>query len=140
MEGGVQICPACFRVIASSARRCRLCGVDVEALSQRGYREKLVAALKHPLADVRMRAIIALGWQRNADAAQALVDVALRHERDVVQALAVVGALARLQPHEKAHAALATLAARHPAHAVQVAAHRLSERPSGESDGEGHWQ
>ena len=132
MEGGAQICPACFRVIALQAVRCPRCGADLAKLSQRDYAEKLILALEHPLDDVRMRAILALAWRRDAGAAQALVDCALRHPRDVVQALAVVGSLARLLPREPANLALARLAEAHPAHAIQVAARQMVERTSSE--------
>ena len=138
MEGGAQICPACFRVIALEASRCPRCGADLADLAQRDYPEKLIAALEHPLDDARMRAILALGWRRDASAAQLLADCALRHPRDVVQALAVVGSLARLHPREAANTALARLAESHPARAIQVAARQILERPPVEAPPERH--
>jgi len=138
VERGAQICPSCYRVIALSARRCPRCGADLAALSQRDYPEKLIAALEHPLDDVRMRAILAIGWRRDASAAQALVDCALRHPRDVVQALAVVGSLARLEPRATASTALNRLADSHPARAIQVAARQVLEKPAANAPPGGH--
>ena len=91
-------------------------------LSERDYQTKLLHALLHPLSEVRMRAIIALGMRRNPIAADALFDCALRHPKDVVEGLEIVASLALLQPHSAGHAALCRLAARHPAHAVRSAA------------------
>ncbi len=104
----------------AGARVCPACGADLDRLSARDYRDKLLAALEHPLADVRMRVILALGLRGQADAADALATCALRHPVDVVEGLAVVQALQRLG--EAGRAALAHLAATHPAHAVQEAA------------------
>lgn len=115
-----QICPACFRLIPAVANVCPDCGADIAALSARGYRDKLLATLAHPLDDVRMRAIIALGWRGEPDTADALADCALRHPVDVMEALAVVDALTRLG--EPGRDAIARLAANHPAHAVREAA------------------
>ena len=123
-----QICPACYRLIPAEAQACPACpacGADLTALSARNYRDKLVGALNHPLDDVRLRAILALGLRGQEDAAEALVDCALRHPIDVVEGLAVVGALARLGPAGRP--ALLKLAERDPAHAVRVAARQAAE-------------
>jgi HEAT repeat protein len=90
------------------------------------YADKLLAALTHPLAEVRMRAIITLGWRGAGRAAQPLLEVALSHPVDVVEGLAVVDSLAGLG--ESGRVALAELVARHPAHAVrETARERLRE-------------
>jgi HEAT repeat protein len=121
-----QICPACYRLIPLEAQVCPACGADLAALSARTYRDKLVAALGHPLDDVRMRAILALGLRGEADAADALAECALRHSMDVVEGLAVVGALARLGT--AGQAALLKLAERDPASAVRIAAQQTAGR------------
>jgi HEAT repeat protein len=127
-----QFCPACYRLIPVEARVCPACGADLDALSVRGYRDKLVAALSHPLDDIRMRAILALGLRGETDAADALVDCALRHPVDVVEGLAVVGTLSRLGAAGRQ--ALLKLAERDPAHAVRVAARQAVIERQGESD------
>lgn len=96
--------------------------MDLAVLSARNYREKLIHALEHPLADVRMRAVIALGWRGEACAARPLLELALRDPVDVVEGLAVVESLVTL--NDGGHVALKELAARHPAHAVREAAMR----------------
>jgi predicted amidophosphoribosyltransferase len=53
-------CPQCFARIPVDAEICSVCGVDISALSERDYNEKLVHALHHPLSDIRLRAIVAL--------------------------------------------------------------------------------
>jgi HEAT repeat protein len=127
-----QICPACFRLIPAEAGVCPACGADLVALSARDYREKLLAALQHPLDDVRMRAILVLGLRGESDAADALVECALRHPIDVVEGLAVVGTLTRLGAVGRA--ALLKLAECDPAHAVREAARRAVDGHQGESD------
>lgn len=109
---------------------CPHCGADLAALSARSYRDKLVAALGHPLDGVRLRAILALGLRGEADAADALAECALRHPVDVVEGLAVVGSLVRLGTAGRA--ALLKLAERDPAHAVRQAARLAAGDPPGE--------
>jgi hypothetical protein len=91
-------------------------------LSARDYREKLLGALNHPLAEVRMRAIIALGMRGESEGADALVQCALRHPTDLVEGLEIVRILARLRAPEVRSELLVELVRRHPAHTVQVAA------------------
>lgn len=132
MSEDLQICPACFRTIPADARACPACGADLGLLSARDYRVKLLAALNHPLDDVRMRAILALGLRGEENAAQALADCALRHPIDVVEGLAVVGALTRLGAAGRD--ALRTLARRDTAHAVREAARRAVDDAPGDAD------
>lgn len=120
-----QLCPVCYRSLPVEASTCPYCGADLSAQTARSYRDKLVAALSHPLDDVRMRAILALGLRGQEDAVEALVDCALRHPIDVVEGLAVVGALAQLGPAGRP--ALLKLAEHDPAHAVRVAARQAAE-------------
>ena len=54
-------CPACWSLIELDAVACRACGSDITSLSKRGYEEKLVAALAHPMTHVRERAALLLG-------------------------------------------------------------------------------
>lgn len=124
-----QICLACFHLIPVEAQTCPHCGADLTAFSARDYADKLIAALDHPLSEVRMRAIIALGWRGEERAAQPLLDLALRHPVDVVEGLAVLESLARMGIEGRI--AIAGLAQRHRAHAVREAAGRvLAESPN----------
>jgi ribosomal protein L40E len=118
----VQICPACFAKIPNVAQQCKACGADIARLSARDYQEKLIAALSHPLADVRMRAIIALGVRGESEGADPLVQCALRHPTDLVEGLEIVRTLARLRAPDVRSKFLGQLARRHPAHTVQAAA------------------
>lgn len=86
-----QICLRCFHLIPVEAQTCPRCGADLTAFSAQNYADKLIAALDHPLSEVRIRAIIALGWRGEERAAQPLLDLALRHPVDVVEGLAVPG-------------------------------------------------
>jgi HEAT repeat protein len=122
----VQYCGACFEQFDANLTRCPYCGASAEALSDRDYQEKLLAALEHPLADVRMRAILALGLRQQPETAAALLACALRHPTDVVEGLEIVNSLSRLDHGQPVRSALASLAAEHPAHAVREAALRAN--------------
>lgn len=107
-----QICPECYRLMPLTAARYPDCGADLAAFSAQQYRDKLLAALDHPLSEVRMRAIIALGGRGERAAAEALAECALRHPADVVEGLEVVasfkkiGAQITLALQSKTHPAL----------------------------------
>lgn len=131
-----QLCPNCFKEIASGIEDCPACGERIAALSERDYTAKLVHALDHPLADVRMRAIIALGLR--GEAAAALAACALRHPADVIEGLEVVHSLHLMGGEPSATASLEQLACGHPARAVREAAvaaiGRHGGAPSSSSD------
>jgi len=118
----VQICPACFAKIPDVTQQCTACGANLARLSARNDPEKLIAALSHPLADVRMRAIIALGVRGESEGADPLVKCALRHATDLVEGLEIVRTLARLRAPDVRRKFLGQLARRHPAHTVRAAA------------------
>jgi hypothetical protein len=107
---------------------CPACGERASALSARDYKEKLLHALLHPLADVRMRAIIALGLRAEEDAIPALLDCALRHPMDLAQGLEIVRSLTRMKAGHARASALRDLAERHPASAIRQAAAMAVER------------
>jgi len=119
-------CLNCFSMIPAEAETCPMCGEGIASLSAQSYREKLLHGLDHPLSEVRMRAIIALGWRGEGRAAQPLLELALQHPVDVVEGLAVVESLARMGIDGQI--AMATLAERHRAHAVREAAQQALRR------------
>jgi len=120
MAEPLQICQRCYDLIDAAAAVCPRCGVDLAALWSRDFGNKLLDALQHPLSEVRMRAVIALGWRGEPATAAALERLAWRHPADVIEGLAVVDSLAQLD--SAGQASLAVLAASHPAHAIRAAA------------------
>lgn len=125
----IQLCPNCFADISAVAEVCPACGELLAALSARDYSEKLIHALAHPLADVRMRAIIALGLRGEAKTAEPLAACALSHSTDVVEGLEVVHSLAMMADGERRRSALTLLEKRHQARAVRTAAARALAQP-----------
>lgn len=117
-------CPGCFALIEAGSDRCPVCGIDIGSLSARDFRDKLLAALDHPLADVRLRAIIALGWRDEGLTAEALARCALRHPTDVVEGLQVIDSLRAIHDTHERERALRMLAAGHPSRVVRSAAER----------------
>ena len=115
-------CMNCFSMIPAQAAACHMCGEHVAKLSAQDYRAKLFHALEHPLDDVRMRTIIAIGLRRDAEASLALAECALRHPLNVEEGIEVVNALKSFLPSPDALGALEILAHDHAAHAVQAAA------------------
>lgn len=119
---GEQYCLECFARIPLEVASCPACGHATGGDDRTRFPERLVHALQHPLSEVRMRAIVALGWRASEDASQALADCALRRPVDVNESLAVVTALAQLSAGPRRAAALRRLAASHAARAVRAAA------------------
>lgn len=59
---GIQaFCPACWAIIPFELATCRVCGADLASLAARDYEAKLLAALRHPMTQVRERAALLLG-------------------------------------------------------------------------------
>ncbi len=114
------ICPACFQLIPLSALICPYCKADIALFSARDYADKLIAALNHPLSEIRMRVIIALGWRREERVVRPLLALALRHPVDIVEGVAVAECLAKLGADGQA--ALIKLMEQHPAHTVRETA------------------
>lgn len=88
----------------------------------RSYTQGLIAALGHPIREVRMRAIIALGLRRAREACDALVECALRNRRDPVEGLEIVRSLRRILEDDPIEEALRRLAHDHPSRIVRDAA------------------
>ncbi|MGH8396958.1 MAG: hypothetical protein ACRETA_01755 [Gammaproteobacteria bacterium] len=81
--------------------------------------------MQHPVGDVRLRAIYALGKRDVHPAGTALVECALFAPADVVQGLAVVTALGHWLPSPDAQWALERLAREHLAKVVRQAASNI---------------
>lgn len=54
-------CPACWAIIPFELTTCRVCSADLASLTARDYETKLLAALRHPMTQVRERAALLLG-------------------------------------------------------------------------------
>jgi len=121
-------CPACFALIDAGEPQCPVCGQDIARLSARDYRDKLLAALHHPIADIRLRAIIALGLRADEQAADTLVACALSHPADIIEGFAIIDSLERIHMLSIRRQALTTLAEQHAAHAVRAAAQQALSR------------
>jgi hypothetical protein len=89
----IAFCPMCFAELPATAETCRRCGSSLRTWHEKPYAERLTLALRHPVADIRMRAILVLGLRREKGAAAALVDCAMRHPTDVTQGLEIVNSL-----------------------------------------------
>jgi hypothetical protein len=117
----VQSCPSCYQDIPDDAPTCPGCAAALDVLSARDYTERLIAALEHPLADVRMRAILVLGMRREDRAVLPFEDLVFRHPAELAEGLAVVESLSRIGTRPSRRV-LAKVAVRHPARAVRDAA------------------
>jgi hypothetical protein len=88
-------CPACWTTLSSSDTRCRVCGAEIESLSSRPYPRKLLAALDHPIGEVRERAVELLGKVGERDAYDPLIRLATESP-DPYLAATALESLARL--------------------------------------------
>jgi hypothetical protein len=129
-------CMNCFSLIPAEVKFCHVCGEHMAGLSAQHYRVKLLHALQHPLDDVRMRAIIALGLRREAGTAMPMAECALRHPLNIEEGIEVVNALKKFPPSADGRRALEMLAHDHSAHAVRAAAEIALQRT--QAGGEAH--
>ncbi len=114
-------CPNCFTMIPVGVSVCPICSVVISDISGMDFSDKLLHALEHPLDDVRMRAIIALGLRGEEGTALPMAECALRHPMNIEEGLEVVERLKNFAPFPEVFSALGILA-NHEAHAVQEAA------------------
>jgi len=115
-------CPHCFHRVPDDAEHCPDCGAAFGDEERRSFATRLIDALYHPLSEVRMRVIIALGWRRQRDAADALVACARRNPLDVTEGLRIVESLRQMFESEAGNPGLERLAARHPSAIIREAA------------------
>lgn len=112
-------CPNCFDDIGPDAEICGSCSINVkEWMTQKSYTERLIHALNHPIAEVRMGAIISLGKLKEVKAAVPLAQCAFTHPIDVIQGQEIIRALEQMNFEREVEQALKMLS-KHPAKAVQ---------------------
>lgn len=119
-----QFCPHCFHLLADKDQTCTACGTEINQWDStaQNFDTRLIQALRHPVGDVRLRAIYALGKRDVHSAATALVKCALSAPSDVPQGLEVVTALEHWLPSPVGQQALERLAHEHAAKVVREAA------------------
>jgi HEAT repeat protein len=89
-------CPSCWSQVDQAVTFCPHCGVDIQnALDQRDYIAKLIAALTHPEASTPIRAAWILGRLRASAAVGPLMTL-LQGNADVYIKMAAVEALGRI--------------------------------------------
>lgn len=125
-------CPNCFEDIGPDAEICQSCHISVkEWMARKSYTERLVHALNHPIAEVRMGAIISLGKLKEVKAAIPLAQCAFEHPIDVVQGLEITRALRQMDVVCEVEQALEMLS-KHPARAIRKAVDSIQkQRKSG---------
>lgn len=119
-------CPHCFTMIEVGAERCPVCGRDLQSWHAESYPARLMRALQHPLSDVRMRAIIALGLRHETAAEPALLQCAKDHPDDVIEGLEIAKSLRLIASRTGSDASLLALAGLHHAKAVIAAARKAA--------------
>lgn len=88
-------CPSCWREIEGDARLCSACGADPARFHELPYEDKLLLALRHPVMDYRLMAIMVLGARRSERAVPVL-HALLETEDNVYLLRQVVLALDRI--------------------------------------------
>lgn len=91
----IAFCTHCWAEIGSELDRCPHCGVGLDD-DRRLYEEKLIDALAHPLAQVRVRICWLLGENRISAAVPGLMHL-VEHDKDLFVRRAAVEALGALQ-------------------------------------------
>ena len=121
-------CPNCFEDIGPDAEICKSCSIDAKKwMTEKSYGERLTHGLNHPLAEVRMRAIISLGKLKEVMAAIPLAQCALEHPLDVVQRLEIIHALKQMDFEREVAMSLEMLEG-HPVRAIRKAVYLIRNR------------
>lgn len=115
-------CMHCFAILPAGTKTCPSCWHAADDVGAGAYQEKLVNALQRPLAEVRLRAIIAIGLRHDKPAVNALVTCALRHPVDIVEGLQIIETLKMIDNGKPDMLALHYLCVRLGANAVKNAA------------------
>ncbi len=118
-------CMHCFAQLAAVSVNCPLCHHPVDDIEDGDYQRKLIDALHHQHADIRMRAIVAIGIRRDKHAADALVACALRNPSDLAEGMQIVAALKVIDDGKPRVTALHYLFARHPSNEIKQATHAI---------------
>lgn len=95
-------CMNCFAELRSAAETCPRCGAE-QSCAALDFAAKLRAALAHPIAEIRRRAIFLLGKKRVAKAADDLIQV-VESETDPFLVEEAVAALGRIGDEKALHA------------------------------------
>jgi HEAT repeat protein len=89
-------CPACWKEIREDDKKCRYCGADITAYDQKGFDEKLIQALGHPVRETVGMAVWILGERKTTEAVGPLMQLFERSDnpflqREILDALDKIG-------------------------------------------------
>ncbi len=127
-EAVIYFCPVCFREIGNGSKICPYCGTDIVHWEKKTtYVDKLIFGLRHPVSEVRMAAILALGLGRWVEGAIPLAKCALRWPMDRVQTDAILKSLERIDPTPQRVSALHLLLS-HPSRTIRKRVEELLGR------------
>ncbi len=103
-------CPSCFHKVSKEIKVCPFCGIDISRWEENAtYEEQLVHALRHPISEVRIGAIISLGNKKCQEAAIPLAECALEYPNDIVQNLEILRSIGSLSDSEPRRSAVQRL-------------------------------
>lgn len=94
-------CPDCFAEAAPGAMTCPVCGPELES-DRRGYEDKLLRALHHPIPDHQIMAARVLGEHRSERAIPELAGL-LSQNPDYYLAREVLAALLKIGSPKSLH-------------------------------------
>lgn len=118
-------CPNCYSEVGRETATCRHCGYDMaQWTTDTSYVQKLLNALRHPVAMARMGSIITLGNLALPEAAGPLAQCIFDYPEDTWQAMEVFRSLERIPDGPEKTAALQRLAS-HPSRVVRQEAENL---------------
>lgn len=122
--------PYCFARVLEDDRICPYCCQDIQEWEQKKtYATRLVQALRHPIDEVRMGAIISLGNQADPHTATALVECAYRFPTMVPQNLQILASLLQFPSSPERDIAF-NLLSKHPSRMIAKRAIEMLDDPS----------
>jgi HEAT repeat protein len=91
----IAFCTRCWAEINAADKHCSGCGVDL-SIDARSYEEKLIAALRHPLPEARVRICWLIGENQVTRAVPLLIEL-VESDQDLFVRRAAISALGTLR-------------------------------------------
>ena len=123
-------CPACWEIVEKDQGLCPYCGHSLDDISLADFDDKLIAALRHPVAERKIMAAQVLGNRQCERALPEFVKILAGDEKNYFFLRAILLAVARIDSPDREN--ILSLAINHPSELVsQLAAELLADIRAG---------
>jgi len=89
-------CPSCWRELSTEQRDCPYCGYDLSSYHSLEYEEKLLLAMRHPVAEYRYLAVQNLGMLGSERALPIFAEILRQEKADIYLIYQILQALSHI--------------------------------------------